>query len=65
MLFIDINWLQTISTHFNDQSINLLIMPVDFNTQSTLLSIFSNYRKHCINWYNSRLLDKKNHLCVS
>lgn len=34
------NWLQTISTHFNDQSINLLIMPVDFNTQSTLLSIF-------------------------
>jgi glycosyltransferase involved in cell wall biosynthesis len=34
------NWLQTISTHFNDKSINLLIMPVDFNTQSTLLSIF-------------------------
>jgi glycosyltransferase involved in cell wall biosynthesis len=34
------NWLQTISTNFNDKSINLLIMPVDFNTQSTLLSIF-------------------------
>lgn len=34
------NWLQTISTYFNNKSINLLIMPVDFNTQSTLLSIF-------------------------